>query len=188
MWSVKQSDHIIYIDRQTLLEVPPTMFCDNEQTPFKDDMFDTIFYDPPHKWGDKGSYFSYPNKKLMGESHWKDKAIPRYYGWEIYDTRAQLIKHIYNAQKEFHRIGKIDCLLWFKWNEINIPLNNILTVMTDWQELITLYVNDPSQTRGSAQTYWVVMQKKAGATQELLFSNIPASYDSSVARFNPSKP
>jgi hypothetical protein len=188
MWSIKHSDHIIYIDKTLALEVAPTLFCDNECTPFKDATFDTIFYDPPHTWGNKTDFHAFPRRTEEYIKKWKDKSIPRYYGWDIYDSRSQLVKHIYNAQKEFARIGKEDCLLWLKWNEMSIVLSNVLSVMSDWEVLMDLYISAPLQTRGEHQTYWLCMQKKKGVSQTLLFDAVPASYDSSVARFDPTKP
>jgi len=51
MWKVKDAEGIIYIDMERRLMNKPTIFADNNTTPFLDKAFDTIFYDPPHKWG-----------------------------------------------------------------------------------------------------------------------------------------
>lgn len=188
MWMWRDSENIIYIDRQLKLEMPPTIFCDNEQTPFKDELFDTIFYDPPHSWGDKGGFYSYPRHTEEYMKKYKDKDITTYYGIEQYDRREQLVRHVYNAQKELERIAKEDGLLWLKWNETAIPLDNILTVMTNWQCLMKIPVTMLVQKHGSEQTYWLCMQKKRGKYVQESFDGIPAGYDSSVTRFNPTKP
>jgi len=160
MWKRKQSDNIIYIDIQRQLEVRPTIFCSNEQLPFPDATFDTIFFDPPHSWHKGHHYHTYPRRTKEYFERWKDRAVPRYYGWERYKTRSQLINHIFHAQQELSRVLKDDGLLWFKWCELSIPLLRILTALTEFRELLRIYVCSPSQTAGEAQTYWVCMEKR----------------------------
>lgn len=159
MWKLKDSENIIYIDIQTQLEVKPTIFCSNEQTPFRNGMFDTIFYDPPHSWGGKGHYHTYPYRSEEYLEKWKDKAIPRYYGWERYQSKILLYRHILDAQKEFQRILKDDGILWVKWNEMRIKLYKVLSLFNEWMLLLRLYVNSPSQTAGQHQTFWLALQK-----------------------------
>lgn len=167
MWISKHSNNIIYIDSQTKLQIKPTIFCDNSQTPFRDKTFDTIFYDPPHAFGEKGHYHSYPKSTQEYIDKWKDTAIPRYYGWDVYADRDKLARHVYKAQKEFHRILKDDGLLWLKWNEMKIKLNRILQWVTDFDVLLQLYIKAPSQTASKKQTYWICMQKKNKNSKQL---------------------
>ena len=170
MWYIKDIEGIIYIDRTTELERKPTIFCSNEQTPFSDKMFSTVFYDPPHTWGNKTDFHSYPRRTEEYTEKWKDKAIPRYYGWDIYDTRSELAKHIYRAGREFHRILKDDGLLWVKWNEMSIDMYHILSLLDAFLLILRIYVSAPTQTRGKHQTYWLCMKKKlSGNWQALLF-------------------
>lgn len=146
MWTLKHSDHIIYIDRQLQLERKPTIFCSNEQTPFNDKTFDTIFYDPPHTWGNKTDFHSFPRRTKEYVEKWKDKAIPRYYGWDLYNTRSELVLHIHRASREFYRILKDDGLLWLKWNEMSMPLHRMMSSLSHWNILLRIYVRAPSQT------------------------------------------
>lgn len=151
------------------LKIKPTIFADNTNTPFLDNAFDTIFYDPPHKWGGKDEpYPMYPSEvKKYKQAH--EPFAFTYYGWDKYKTRVALIRHVYNAQKEFHRILKDNGVLWFKWNEVGIPLDRILVCFTDWQIMLQLYVKDPTQTASQHQTFWVCMQKiKRGYEQRQL--------------------
>ena len=162
MWKKKESDNIIYLDSQLRLQVPPTIFANNEQTPFKDCTFDTIFYDPPHRWNWEGSYYSFPNME-EAKSIWKQKSgVITYYGWDVYKTREQLIRHIIKAQKELHRILKDDGLLWLKWNELEIKLLNILGLFSQWDELMRLYVESPLQRKKDVQSFWICLEKKSG--------------------------
>lgn len=160
MWLVKQSKYIIYIDMERKLKNKPTIFADNMQTPFLDKAFDTIFYDPPHKWGGKDEpYPMYPSEVKK----WKQAHEPfafTYYGWDKYKTRIALIRHIFFAAREFYRILKDDGLLWFKWNEVGIPLDRVLACFSDWIEMLRLYISDPSHTASQHQTFWLCFQKK----------------------------
>lgn len=169
MWRSKHSDNIIYMDIERRLEVKPTIFCDHTQAPFQDKQFNTIFYDPPHTYGVKGDYHSYPHRSMEYFMRWKDRAIPRYYGWDRYLTKSALIKAIYDAQKEFQRILKDDGLLWLKWNDMRIHLNKILTLFTDWRVMLKMFVKAPSQTRGKHQTYWIALEKKLRSTEQSEF-------------------
>ena len=166
MWRCKHSKNIIYIDIEKRLEVKPTIFCDNTRTPFRDKVFDTIFYDPPHFYNDKGSYYVYPDAESF-QKKWKGYGrIPRYYGGDKYKTKAQLMRHIIEAGREFYRILKDDGLLWLKWNESHIPLATILHLLEDWNELLRIYVKAPTQTAGKHQTYWVCLEKKKQKTMQ----------------------
>lgn len=166
MYRHKNSDNIIYIDIERQLERKPTIFCSSEHAPFKDKTFSTIFYDPPHTWGPKGDFHTYPRRTKEYTEKWKDTTIPRYYGWERYQTRPKLIIHIYHAEQELRRILKSDGLLWLKWNEMSIPINNILGIFSTWTVLLQLYIKAPSQTRGKHQTYWICMEKKEGSLRQ----------------------
>jgi hypothetical protein len=164
MWKKKDSENIIYLDNQLRLQIPPTIFADNTKTPFKDNTFDTIFYDPPHRWAWEGSYFSFPNVEEAKEI-WGDKGgVITYYGWDIFKTREDLIRHLYNASNEFYRILKDDGLLWLKWNEIEINISQVLSLFGRWDELLRLYVKSPMQRKKDVQTYWICLSKKKEGT------------------------
>lgn len=160
MWRTKSAENIIYIDIERRLERKPTVFADNTKTPFLSDTFDTIFYDPPHTAGMPGGIPAYPNRNMQ-PAELKGKARPfTYYGGDKYKTRAALIKHLYRAEKELRRILKEDGLLRVKWNEARFRIDRVLTLFSNWRELLRLYIKSPTQTAGSAQTYWVCLTKK----------------------------
>lgn len=170
MWKKKDSENIVYLDSQLRLQVPPTLFANNERTPFKDCTFDTIFYDPPHRWNWTGSYYSFPNAEEAKEIWGDKKGVITYYGWDVYKTRGDLIKHIIKAQSEFHRILTDDGLLWLKWNELEIKLLNVLGIFQQWNELMRLYVESPLQRKKDVQTYWILFEKKSeGVAKTSLF-------------------
>ena len=167
MYETKAVNSIVYIDIQKKLWRKPTIFADCTCTPFKPKTFHTIFFDPPHYWGSKpGRFYTFPNltPKQMKTMKLKGNV---YCGVEIYKTRSALIKFIYNAQKEFLRILRDDGLLWLKWSELEIPLNNILAIFKNWRILLKLPIQKPQHNIGEAQTYWVCMCKKQGYQTEL---------------------
>ena len=167
MWQHKNSENIIYLDMERQLERKPTIFADNTKTPFKPKIFDTIFYDPPHTWGVYNHWHSYPKRTEEYLKKFNDKAIPRYYGWDKYATKSELLRHVYEAGKEFYRILKDDGLLWLKWNEMKISIHTILGLLPDWNELLRIYVKAPSQTAGKHQTYWICLEKKKKKYEQL---------------------
>ena len=179
MWLVKYTHNIIYLDMERKLKRKPTVYADNTNTPFPDATFDTVFYDPPHKWGGKDDPCPmYPSEIKK----WKQDHVPfafTYYGWDKYKTRIGLLRHVYYAQKEFIRILKPDGLLWFKWNEVGIPLDRIMVCFTDWIELMRLYINDPTHTASQHQTFWLVLQKKEKIVQQHALTDF-VRYDESL--------
>ena len=167
MWRTKDSPHIIYIDIERKLERKPTILADNTNTPFLSGAFDTIFYDPPHSWGESTWIYSFPNRELAQAKYPWLEDMGRYYGGEKYKSKGALIAHLYRAQTELHRILRDDGVLWLKWNEVRLPLNRVLIVFAEWQELLRLYIKSPTQTLGASQTYWVCLQKKEGKAKQL---------------------
>ena len=167
IYETKNVKQIIYIDIQKKLARKPTIFADCTRTPFRDKTFHTIFFDPPHNYNSDKLWYSIPDSETYQKKWRKHGRIPTYYGLEIYKSRSDLIKFIYNAQKEFLRILRDDGLLWLKWNDYIIPLHNILAIFQNWRILLKLNIQDPLQTWGKGQTYWICMCKKEGYQTEL---------------------
>lgn len=163
MWEKKESENIVYVDMCRKLSRPPSIICDNTQTPFKPLFFDTIFYDPPYDWGTNSIYWSFPNFE-EARKFWTDerqlKKCTAYYGTEIYKSKTALISHIFKAQREFLRILKDNGLLWFKWCELKRPLRIILTLFESWNILLKLRISDVKQTLSKIQTFWVCFEKR----------------------------
>jgi hypothetical protein len=160
IWQNKDNESIIYIDMEKQLQRKPTIFADNTTTPFFDKFFSTIFYDPPHDFG--GPPFDH-KLKLSAETAEFIKHHPfciTYYGWDKYKNQMELIVHMYQAQKEFHRILADDGLLWFKWCEIKITLQRALVLFEDWQILMVINLADPTKTWGKKKSFWVCLAKE----------------------------
>jgi hypothetical protein len=160
MWKHKNSQNIIYIDMEKKLEVKPTIFADNTNTPFLSGIFDTIFYDPPHGWGQGHPFYKYPDAESFKKKWQGYGEIPRYYGWDKYKNQHELLVHLWRAQREFFRILKDDGLLWLKWNIQEISIHRVLSIFADWNVMLELPVKAHSQTAGKSQTYWVCLCKK----------------------------
>ena len=97
IWKTEDEEHILFMDKQKLLQIKPDIFADNTMTPFRDGTFDSIFFDPPHHWGQKDHYYCFPRNTPEYRQKWKDTSVPRYYGWDLYQDKNQLISHIWKA-------------------------------------------------------------------------------------------
>lgn len=172
MWGKKNVEGIIYIDLERKLTVKPTIYADNSSTPFFDKVFDSIFYDPPHGWGEGHPFYKYPDAKSFKEK-WKGYGdIPRYYGWDKYKSQQELLVHLYKAQREFHRILKDDGMLWLKWNTTLISIHRILAIFDLWFVMLDLRIRAPTQTAGNSATYWVAMMKEKREYVQASLSNL----------------
>jgi len=160
MWKTKNAENIVYIDVEKRLAKKPTIFADNTNTPFLPETFDTIFYDPPHDIGRDDSDLLGMGKLRLKEAKRSEHRLHTYYGLHYIKTVNDMIKMLYHAQKELHRILKQDGLLWLKWNEVKMPLKRILRIFTDWTVLLEINLSDPTHTMGKKQTYWICLTKK----------------------------
>jgi len=167
MYRTKNTEHIIYIDIEKKLEVKPTIFASNINTPFLDNTFATIIFDPPHGFGKGHPYYKYPDAKSFTEA-WKGYGkIPRYYGWDKLRSGSHLTRYLYDAQKEFQRILKDDGLLWLKWNEVTMERYRIMPIFNDWDELLRIHQSLEETTAGKQRTYWICLCKKRGNERQV---------------------
>ena len=63
IWQHKNCDKIVYMDLEKKLERKPSIFADNRHCPFKDNIFHTIFFDPPYDYGNIHPFYMFPNKE-----------------------------------------------------------------------------------------------------------------------------
>jgi len=175
IWEEKEHRFILFVDIEPELDIPPDLIIDTRDTKFPDEYFNTIFFDPPHGWGGKTgkSIYTCRNEKEYVElkkkynlDRWGNKAS--YYGLDKYPTKSALIKYIFESQREFFRILKLNGMLWLKWNEVSIPLGNILSLFHDWIEMLRLPISSPLQKMGNKQTYWVMFLKAHGPQATIL--------------------
>ena len=160
MWKHKNAEAIIYIDIEKKLEIKPTIFADNTNTPFLSEIFDTIFYDPPHDYGRDDADLLGIGKIMLKQLKASEHRLHTYYGYKYTSNRVSMIKLLYGANKEFNRILKEGGLLWLKWCELKLPLNRMLRIFDNFTVLMIISVTDPTHTMSKHQTYWICLTKK----------------------------
>lgn len=167
IWKIKESPFILWIDIEPELEIKPDILMNNEKTSFPDNYFHTIFFDPPHGWGKElgKSWMSIRNKEDKKLYPWGQPSGTVYYGWDKYSSKTALISHIHRAQKEFYRILQDNGILWFKWDECEIPLNNLEVFFRDWIIMMKIQIganpmmgNNPKES--ISKSWWVLLMKR----------------------------
>lgn len=137
-WFDKQNNDVLYMDnrqtRDTLcdgrkLEVNPDMVADFRNMPFEDNSFYLVVFDPPHLL-------------KAGESSW----LAKKYGKLGQDWKEDIAQGF----KECMRVLKPNGTLIFKWNEDQIALKEILSVIA----FKPLFGNKRSKT------HWLVFMKE----------------------------
>ena len=102
-----RDEQLTLCDGRTL-EVRPDLILDFRKLPFEDNQFNMVVFDPPHL-------------KDLGQDTWMDMK----YG-KLFSTWESDIKEGFN---ECMRVLKKDGVLIFKWNEHQIKLNQVLSVI-----------------------------------------------------------
>ncbi len=175
IWTVKKDPRILWIDIEPELEVKPDRVLDCTKTDFPDKHFNFIVFDPPYEYGKKvgTTYFSCRNKAereaFEDKYNMKHHGVS-YYGSDKVKNRTEVMVLCYKSLNEFKRILKDDGFLFFKWNELQIPLSKLLSLMNDWLLMIKLEINDSNQSAGKSQTYWLLFLKnleRIGKQREL---------------------
>ena len=150
MWPNKNPLNVIFLDKEIGLAVPPDIFADHRFCPFRDNVFECIFYDPP--FGVKMP----PWWRNPGWDIRRKKSIAAFYG--NVDSKRELFRLVYDAQKEFQRLTKRLCL---KWAERNVKLWNILPFFRDWKIIQTkkleAKIGKNSFLDHHKHIYWVTM-------------------------------
>jgi hypothetical protein len=174
IWEMKDSPFILFMDVESELEVKPDIICDNRKMPYSDGYFHTIIFDPPHGWGEELGNEMYSIRNQKDSLKFKEK-YPNfkyhgpytYYGMDKYRSKTQLLGYLNKAFQEFYRILDRGGILFLKWCEIEIPFSGITPFLRDWDIMMKLRIGDSSQTRGSTQTWWVLLMKKPKTHEQL---------------------
>ena len=144
MWKNKNPPNTIFMDKELDLRIPPDIFACWEKLPFREDVFDCIIFDPPHKIG---------RTKYRGK--W---ANPKddYLGIDI--SHSKFRTGLYYGTREFLRVSRRLCL---KWNDIELSLHRILTLFPkEWKEICRKVIR--KNNRAKTVTYWVTFVKNHG--------------------------
>jgi len=118
LWSNKNPPNTVFLDKNTLLKIPPDILGVWENLPFRDDVFDCVLFDPPHKFNRTSGF-------------WANPSSPNYYGADI--SRTKLVTGIFHGTREFLRIAKRLC---FKWSDDEISLARVLSLFPrEWEKI-----------------------------------------------------
>lgn len=140
-WFDKQDERTIFSDiraeRHTLCDgrqliISPDIIADFRRLPFEDSSFSVVVFDPPHleRVGPNG----WQGKKYgkLDRDNWRD------------DIRAGF--------REAFRVLRTHGVLIFKWNEVQIPVREILA-LTDEKPAIS------QRTGRNDKTHWILFVK-----------------------------
>jgi SAM-dependent methyltransferase len=141
-WFDKQHPETLYLDRRTLpptlmsngatLTIAPDAVMDFRKLELPDGSFSLVVFDPPH-------VLNAGNKSFLAKK----------YGYLHRDTWSDDLRRGF---AECFRVLKRDGVLVFKWNEMHIPLKEILALTP----MKPLFGNRGGK---AAKTHWVVFMK-----------------------------
>ena len=148
IWNCNTPPDWIFVDKEYNLGVPPDVFADNTQLPFRDDVFECALYDPPYQWGDK-LWARDPKGKTDGGSSWS------WYG--TYKDKRELVSNLIQGSRELYRVSKRLC---FKWCDFALSVNRILSLISPpWVKIHEHKHNSKKQT-SKRQTWWITFIRK----------------------------
>jgi hypothetical protein len=133
----KKHPDCLYLDIRPT--VNPDLVCDTRALPKEvGSGYDLIVFDPPHVH--------------MG----KTSNMARVYG---YHTTEEIRDTVMRSAKEAHRVSRGEALMAFKWNDHDMGLQYILSLMSDfWEPLFGHWTRNGPEAR--SQTYWVMLKRK----------------------------
>jgi len=150
MLSNKNPPHVIFLDKETKLANPPTVFGDFRKLPFRENCFSLIIFDPPFGINMPPWWTNPSNDRRPGGNS--------FYG--NVKSKRELIKLVYDAAQEFLNYAPRLCL---KWAERNVTLWKILPLFKPWKQIYEKKHN-PTQGRNAWRArgkhlYWVTFVK-----------------------------
>lgn len=163
MWkNTKTPPNTVFFDKEPYLKIPPDIVGIWERLPFRDNVFDTIIFDPPH----------YPN---FGPN--SRHANPKSHSWfGMFGTKKKLVRAMAKGLQEFIRVGKSDVRLCFKWCDTRIEylekttgkwrrrtenplLWTLLSLFYDWKEIFRRTFQS-KYGKNNQETYWITFVPK----------------------------
>jgi len=154
MWPCKTPPLTVFMDKETDLLVPPDVFAVWQHLPFRDGVFHTIIFDPPHTINYSSPVTWYKDQKSKGgrKGSW--------YGF--FKTKRDLVLSLCRAAAEFYRVGEVLCV---KWYEGQVSLHKIIPLFRPWRKF-KVFKPKPrmgrrSWRKSSPLTWWVTFNKEA---------------------------
>lgn len=154
----KFRDDVVFFDKEPNLKIPADVLGTWDKLPWPDDYFHCIVFDPPQYFGNACPYFQDPKETPLIR-HYKPSGLTRmgnltFYGYP-FKNKTEMIRKIYDAQKEFARVSPRLC---FKWCELRVNLFNILSIFDKWNIQFIQPYHKQKWKKGS--TFWVKMVRK----------------------------
>lgn len=141
MWFDKKHPNAVFMDIRSValvacdgrkIEVNPDLIGDFRKLPFANDTFKLVLFDPPHDmYAGKNSFTAQKYGKLDKGSWRQDLKL----GFD-----------------ECMRVLDLNGILVFKWNELRVPVN----------EIIKVFGNEPlfgHKSGKSSKTHWLIFMK-----------------------------
>lgn len=153
MWPNKNPPLVVFTDRNREIQIPPDVLCDYRYLPFRDHVFHTAFFDPPHA----------ARSKISREYQHQNPAAWSYYGWDI--TPRALREGIRGASKELLRVADRCCL---KWSEVDYGEAWIMGMMREWRAIHKLLLKYSRIEH--IPSYWITMVPADVEAEEKLYS------------------
>jgi len=138
MWKNKNPPLTVFMDKNALSPRPPDVVGVWEFLPFRDDVFECVIFDPPHKHG-----------RTTGRGLWATPTSSSYYGIDI--PRIKFLSGVYRGTREFLRVSKRLC---FKWNDIEMSVSRVLSLFPkEWKEVYRRVIDKGLKTK--TLTFWI---------------------------------
>jgi len=146
MWPNKNPPNVIFMDKEHGFPIDPDVIAVWEYLPFRNDVFSTTFFDPPHV-----TWFLPITDKMDTHKPW----------WGKFDNRKHMVLSLIKSSKEFSRITSRLC---FKWGENVLKLQQALSCLREWIP-IYYYKTRPRTVNGvhhkGGSAYWVTMDLRS---------------------------
>jgi hypothetical protein len=144
-------DIVVFVDRERGLRIPPDVLCDTTMLPFREGVFHASVADPPHH-------------KFGSSPMWGDpkEQIASFYG-NFKNLRALRVL-IRGGGSEIHRVTQPGGLMFFKWCNISVHVNEVLPLLTHLWEVAEYTVRNTRSRRRPKNTYWVTLRRRDAST------------------------
>lgn len=139
MWRDKEVENVVFLDKKIDLNIPPDIIGVWAYLPFRDHIFKSIVFDPPHIVRTKGA----------------DPRFTLHVNYGSWKNKNEAIREINKAIREFSRLAK---KLYFKWcNTRDGPtLWGLLPLFKPyWIEVNRTKWKTRGQGNIRGETYWI---------------------------------
>lgn len=152
MWPCKNPPLTVFMDKEMELHRPPDIFAVWQYLPFRDNIFELIFFDPPNliTRGIFNPWYADPKSAGGASGSW--------YGF--FTSKIHLTTSIVGAAKEFYRVGRRLCVKWF---EDRVTVWQLLPLLRPWVEVARFNPKPRMGRRSwrhtSSKTFWIILTR-----------------------------